>query len=73
MFVRYICLIIIRLDRSRTLPSLFYVYVLFRGKRGAVCGNGSHLCTPVLMNMSNITFVFNKCSEKNNIHDYIFG
>ena len=35
-------------------------------------GNGSHFCTPVLMNMCNITFqglrlsifVFNKCSEK---------
>ena len=34
-------------------------------------GNGWHLCTPVLMNMCNITFqvlklstfVFNKCSE----------
>ena len=34
-------------------------------------GNGWHLCTPVLMNLSNITFqvlrvntfVFNKCSE----------
>ena len=38
-------------------------------------GNGSHFCTPVRMNMCNITFqglrlsifVFNKCSEK-----YIF-
>ena len=36
-------------------------------------GNGSHFCTPVLMNMCNITFqvlrfssfVFKKCSEKN--------
>ena len=35
-------------------------------------GNGSHFCTPVLMNMCNITFqvfrlstfVFNKCAEK---------
>ena len=35
-------------------------------------GNGSHFCTPVLMNMCNITFqvlrlstfVFNKCSKK---------
>ena len=35
--------------------------------------NGSHFCTPVIVNMSNITFqvlrlrtfAFNKCSEKN--------
>ena len=35
-------------------------------------GNGSHFCTPILMNLCNITFqvlrlstfVFNKCSEK---------
>ena len=46
----------------------------YSGERGggAVCGNGSHFCTPVLMDMFNITFqvlmlstlVFNKCSEK---------
>ena len=44
----------------------------YLGERGVLCvGNGWHLCTPVLMNMSNITFqglrlstlVFNKCSE----------
>ena len=47
--------------------------VSYLGERGVLCvGNGSHLCTPVLMNMCNITyqvlrlstFVFNKCSEK---------
>ena len=53
------------------------------GERGVLCvGNGSHFCTPVLINMCHITFhvfslklntcVFNKCSEKNN-HDYICG
>ena len=45
----------------------------YLGGRGVMCvGNGSHFCTPVLMNMWNITFqvlrlstfVFNKCSEK---------
>ena len=43
-------------------------------------GNGYHFCTPILMNMSNITFqvlrlgtfVFNKCSKKN-IFTIIFG
>ena len=47
--------------------------VSYLGERGVLCGgNGSHFCTPVLMNMCNITFqilrlsifVFNKCSEK---------
>ena len=43
-------------------------------------GNSSHINTPVLMNMCNITFqvlrsstfVFNKSSEKNG-HDYMCG
>ena len=44
----------------------------YLGERGVLCvGNGWHFCTPVLMNMSNITFqvlrlstfVFTKCSE----------
>ena len=56
-------------------------FVSYLGERRVLCvGNGSHFCTPVLRNMSNITFqgltlstfVFNKCSEKN-IHDYICG
>ena len=47
--------------------------VSYLGERGVLCvGNGSHFCTPVLMNMCNITFqvlrlgtfVFNKSSEK---------
>ena len=49
----------------------------FGEKRGAVYRKVLNLCTPVLMNMCNITFqvlrlstfVFNKCSKKN-IHDY---
>ena len=54
-------------------------FVYYFGERGVLCvGNGSHFCTPVLMNMSNITiqvlrlgtFVFNKCPEKNS-HNYI--
>ena len=45
----------------------------YLGERWVLCvGNGSHFCTPVLMNMCNITFqvlrlstfAFNKCSEK---------
>ena len=56
-------------------------FVSHLGNRGVMCvGNGSHSCTPVLMNMCNITFqvfrlstfVFNKCSEKNS-HDYIYS
>ena len=56
-------------------------FVSYLGERGVLCvGNGSHFCTPVLMNMCNITFQvlrlstfdFNKCSEKNS-HDYICG
>ena len=56
-------------------------FVFYFGEREVLCvRNGSHFCTPVLMNMCNITFgvlrlsnvVFNKCSEKN-IHDYICG
>ena len=48
-------------------------FVSYLGERGVLCvGNGSHLCTPVRMNMCNITFqvltlssfVLNKCSEK---------
>ena len=48
-------------------------FVSYLGERGVLCvGNGSHFCTPVLMNMCNITFqvlrlstfVFNKCSTK---------
>ena len=44
----------------------------YLGERGLLCvGNGANFCTPVLMNMSNITFqvlrlrifVFNKCSD----------
>ena len=46
----------------------------YLGERGVLCvGNGWHFCTPVLMNMCNITFevsrlstfVFKKYSEKN--------
>ena len=48
--------------------------VSYLGERGVLCvGNGGHFCTPVLMNMCNITFevsrsstfVFKKYSEKN--------
>ena len=55
-------------------------FVSYLEQRGVLCvGNGSHFCTPVLMNMCNIafqvlrlsTFVFTKCSE--NIHVYICG
>ena len=52
----------------------------YLGERGLLCvGKGWHFCTPVLMNMSNITFqvlrlstfVFNQCSE-NKILTIIF-
>ena len=48
-------------------------FVSYLGERGMVCvGNGWHFCTPVLMNMWNITFqvagsescVFKKCQEQ---------
>ena len=60
---------------------ILVVFVSYLGERGVMCvGNGSHFCTPVLINMCNVTFqvlrlstfVFNKCSEKN-IHNYICG
>ena len=49
------------------------ISIIVGRERGVLyVGNGSHFCTPVLMNMCNITFqvlrlstfVFNKCSEK---------
>ena len=49
-------------------------FVSYLREIGVLCvGNGSHFCTPVLMNVCNITsqvhrlstFDFNKCSEKN--------
>ena len=55
--------------------------VSYLGKREVLCvENGSHFCTPVIMNMCNVTFqvlrlstfVFNKCSD-NNFHVYICG
>ena len=55
-----------------TIKFIFLEFVTYSGERGVLCvGNGSHnFCTPVLMNMSNITFqvlrlstfVFNRCS-----------
>ena len=47
--------------------------VSYLGERGVLCvGNGLHFCTPILVNMSNITFdiprlstfVLKKCSKK---------
>ena len=55
-------------------------FVFYLGGRGVLCvGNGSHFCTPVLMNMCNIafhvltlsTFVFNTCSEKEDSRLYL--
>ena len=52
---------------------LLLLIVSYHGERGVLCvGNGSHFCTPVLINMRNITFqvlrlstfVFKKFSEK---------
>ena len=56
-------------------------FVSYLRERGVLCvGKGSHLCTPVLMNMCNITlqllrlstFVFTKCSEKNKSRLYLW-
>ena len=52
---------------------ILHDFVSYLGERGVMCvGNGSHFCTPVLMNMCNVTFqvprlstfVFKKSSEK---------
>ena len=50
-----------------------FVFAGYLEERWVLCvGNGSHVCTPVLMNMCNTTFqvirlsafVFNKCPKK---------
>ena len=46
-------------------------FVSYLGERGVPCvGKRSHLCTPVLINMCNITFQVKLRLEKNS-HDYI--
>ena len=73
--------IVIRTGRS---PIKFILpeFVSYLGERGVLwVGNGWHFCTPVLMNMANITlegprlstFVFKKSSEKKDIHDYNYS
>ena len=40
-----------------TIKFILPEFVSYLGERGVRCvGNGRHICTPVLMNMSNITF-----------------
>ena len=64
-----------------TIKFILPEFVSYIGERGMLCvENGWHFCTPVLMNMCNITFevprlstfVFKKPSEKD-IYDYIRG
>ena len=58
---------------------ILHEFVFYLGERGVMCvGNGSHFCTPVRMNMCNITFqVKYFCLEqvlrKKNSQDYICG
>ena len=65
-------------DRPYPIKFILPEFVSHLGERGVLCvGNGWHFCTPVLMNMCNVTFevprlstfVSKKCSEKIYLYD----